>query len=199
MKVDEWLSFFKHHREKSLFSLSDLTQLTGEHAASLSVQLTRLVKAGVLSRAAQAWYENPFTPPSSEEVAMVVRYPSYLSLEYALSKQGVLSQSVYILTLVTTKLPYTYTTDHVVYEYHQIHRSLFWGYQQKGVVLTAEPEKAFLDLIYIRCVCTRELPRQRFASLVNDMAVSEFDVERLHRYAEHFGPGTRNVLSQVGI
>jgi len=46
VKVDEWLSFFKHHREKSLFSLSDLTQLTGEHAASLSVQLTRLVKAG---------------------------------------------------------------------------------------------------------------------------------------------------------
>ena len=199
MKVDEWLGFFKQHKEKKLFSLSDLAQLTGEDKSSLSVQLTRLVKAGVISRAAQVWYENPFTPPSFEEVAMVIRYPSYLSMEYALSKHGFLSQAVYTLTLVTTKLPYTYKTDQMVYEYHQISRSLFWGYQQEGTVLTAEPEKALLDIIYLRCVSTGELNMDGVASLVNDMAVYEFDLEKLHQYSKKFSPGTRRVLSELEI
>lgn len=199
MKVDEWLSFFKQYREKKLFSLSDLVQLTGEDKPSLSVQLTRLVKTDVISRAAQVWYENPFAPPSSEEVAMAIRYPSYLSMEYALSKHGILSQVAHTLTLVTTKLPYTYKTDHAVYEFHQISRSLFWGYQQEGTVLIAEPEKALLDLIYIRCVKTGELNIDGLASLVDDMAVYEFDLEKLHQYAKNFASGTQRVLSDLKI
>lgn len=199
MKVDEWLSFFKKHRDKKLFSLSDLVQLTGEDKSSLSVQLTRLVKSNVINRAAQVWYENPFSSPSSEEVAMVIRYPSYLSMEYALSKQGVLSQAVYTLTLVTTKLPYTYRTGDIIYEYHQISQSLFWGYQREGVVLTAESEKALLDLIYIRCVSNKELSTAGVASLVNDMDLNDIDSDRLHQYSKKFGSGTRKVLSLLKI
>lgn len=199
MKVDEWLNFFKQHKEKKIFSLSDLVQLTGEDKSSLSVQLTRLVKAGVISRAAQVWYENPFMPPSFEEVAMVVRYPSYLSMEYALSKHGILSQAVYTLTLVTTKLPYTYRTDRAIYEYHQVNQSLFWGYLKEGTVLTAEPEKALLDLIYIRYASTRELNIDGIASLVNDMTVYEFDLEKLHQYSKKFNFGTRKVLAELKI
>jgi hypothetical protein len=89
-----------------------------------NVGLSRLIHAGVITRAAHGWYENPFSPPSPEEKAMVLRYPSYLSLEYALSKQGILSQGAQTLTLMTTKLPYTYTTTQVVYEYHQIKKGL---------------------------------------------------------------------------
>ena len=199
MKVDEWLSFFRKHREKKLFSLHDLVQLTGEDKSSLSVQLTRLVKADVISRAAQLWYENPFIPPSLEEIAMVIRCPSYLSMEYALSKHGFLSQSVYTLTLVTTKLPYTYKTGRAVYEYHQISRFLFWGYQQEGTVLTAEPEKALLDLIYIRFVSNGELTMDTLASLIDDIAVYEFDLEKLHQYSRKFIPGTQRILSDLKI
>lgn len=199
MKVDEWLNFFKDNKKKKLFSLSDLTQLTEEKKSSLSVQLTRLVKTDVLNRVAPMWYENPFATPSIEETAMVIRYPSYLSLEYALSKQGILSQTVHTLTLVTTKLPYTYKTNQAVYEYHQMKRSLFWGYKREGTVLTAEPEKALLDLIYIRCARNGGMTQDGLASLVNDMDLSEFDRKRLHRYAERFSSGTRTVLNKLGI
>jgi predicted transcriptional regulator of viral defense system len=199
MKVDEWLNFFKHHKEKKLFSLSDIVQLTGENKPSLSVQLTRLIKAGVINRASRIWYENPFIPPSSEEIAMVIRYPSYLSMEYALSKQGLLSQTVYTLTLVTTKLPYTYRTDRVIYEYHQISKSLFWGYQREGTVLIAQPEKALLDLIHIRCVKTRELTVRGVASLVDDMALHELDLKKLHMYSERFTPKTRKIIAELEI
>ena len=199
MKVDEWLAFFKKHNEKKLFSLSDLSQLTAENKPSLSVQLSRLVKAGVISKAAHEWYENPFSPPSAEEVAMVIRFPSYLSMEYALSKHGVLSQTVHTITLITTKLPYTYKTSNGVYEYHQISKSLFWGYKKEGTVLIGEPEKAFLDFVYIRCVSNNEIKINNLASLINDMDIHEFDLKKLHRYAKRFSSATRKILSQLKI
>lgn len=199
MKVDEWLDFFKKHKEKKMFSLSDLVQLTGENKTSLSVQLTRLVKANIIHRPTRTWYENPFTTPSNEEIAMVIRHPSYLSLEYALSKHGILSQAVYTLTLVTTKLPYIYQTNQTTYEYHQINRSLFWGYQREGNVLTAEPEKALLDLIHIRCTNTRKLTNNELASLVDDMTVDDLNLKKLHQHSKKFSARTRKILSELKI
>lgn len=199
MKVEEWLKFFRNHPEKKLFSLSDLVQLTGENKASLSVQLTRLVKANIINRATQIWYENPFNAPSLEEIAMVARYPSYLSMEYALSKHGVLSQMVHTITLVTTKLPYTYKTKESVYEYHQISPSLFWGYQKDGTVLTAEPEKALLDLIHIRVVNNGELKVDGLVSLVDDMDVGMFNTKKLCQYSKKFSSKTRSICSSLNF
>lgn len=199
MKVDEWLNFFKNNKKKKLFSLYDLAQLTGENKSSLSVQLTRLVKTNVINRIAQSWYENPFATPSIEETSMVIRYPSYLSLEYSLSKHGILSQTIHTLVLVTTKLPYTYKTDKAIYEYHQIKKSLFWGYKREGTVLIAEPEKALLDLIYIRHMCNGEMTQNDIASIVNDMDLSELDEKKLHRYAKRFDPKMKNILHKLEI
>lgn len=199
MKVDEWLNFFRNNHEKKLFSLSDLVQLTDENKASLSVQLTRLVKAKVINRAAQIWYENPFNTPSFEEIAMVIRYPAYLSMEYALSKHGVLSQMTYTLTLVTTKLPYTYKTKKIVYEYHQITPLLFWGYKKEGTILTAEPEKAFLDLIHIRCINNGELSIDGLMSIVNDMDLNMFNTKRLYQYSKKFSSRTKNICNNLNL
>ena len=88
MKADKWLDFFKKNRNKKLFTLSDLVILTGENKSSLTVQLSRLVKSGIVDHPVRGWYGNPFQTPSKEELAMVIRYPSYLSMEYALSKKG---------------------------------------------------------------------------------------------------------------
>lgn len=199
MKVDKWLQFFKQHSQKSLFSLSDLLVLTGESKSSLGVQLTRLVKADIISRAARGWYENPFNPPNPEQVAMVLRYPSYLSLEYALSKQGVLSQRTLTLTIVTTKNPYTYSTKTEEYEYHQIKPELFFGYEKEGKVLTAKPEKALLDLIHIRLVHSDEMKMDAFLSLLDDMEVEELDEKTLLDYKTSFGKKTEKVLERAGI
>ncbi|MBU0498161.1 MAG: hypothetical protein KKC68_06355 [Candidatus Thermoplasmatota archaeon] len=197
MKIDEWLHFFKQHQEKKIFSLADLIQITGQNKPSLTVQLTRLVNANILARITRGLYANPFTTPSLEEAAMIIRYPSYLSMEYALSKHGILSQTVYTITLVTTKLPYTYKTNQTLYEYHQINRSLFWGYQQQGTVLTAEPEKALLDLIYLRNIRTTTLTTVGLASLVHDMAIDELNKKKLIKYSKKFSPPTQKMLSLI--
>ena len=197
MKVEEWLDLFKENRNKRLFSLSDLVLLTGDKRSSLSVQLSRLVRSGIIERPVRGWYANPFAAPSDEELAMVIRQPSYLSLEYALSRQGVLSQDVHVHTLVTTRLPYTFRTGRRVFEYHQMKRTLFRGYLREGNVLVAEPEKALLDLIYVRFVRGRDMGRGALDSLVDDMYLEELDRERLDQHSEGFDAKTRGVLSEI--
>ncbi len=197
MKVDEWLDLFRQNRGKSLFSLSDLVLLTGDQRPSLSVQLSRLVASGVIERPARGWYANPFAFPSDEEVAMVIREPSYLSMEYALSREGILSQQVQVLTLVTTRLPYTFRTGDVVFEYHQVKRPLFWGYRREGEVMVAEPEKALLDLVYVRHIRGRDMTRGALDSLMDDMYLEELDKQRLSLHAELFDSRTRAVLWEV--
>ncbi len=184
MKVNEWLEFFRRHIDKTLFSIHDIVQLTGEDKDSLTVQLYRLVASDVILREARGWYANPFNPPSSEEVAMVLRYPSYLSMEYALSRHGIFSQRVHTLTLITTKLPYIYERDRATYEYHQVKRSLFWGFDNIYGIRFASREKAFLDFIYIR---GRELDQERLSSLLDDMYLEELDMDRLKEYSHKSG------------
>lgn len=129
-------------------------------------------------------------------MAMVIRNPSYLSLEYALSKHGILSQNVFTYTLVTTKLPYFFRTPDNIFEYHQVKRTLFWGYLWDGSVNTAEPEKALLDLIYIRSVKGRGLKDNALASLLDDMYLEDLDRKKLSLYSEKFDSATRTILSK---
>jgi len=198
MRVEAWLGFFRGHPQKRLFSFTDLVNLTGEPARSLSVQLSRLAASGIIQRPAKGWYENPFSPPTSEDVAMVLRYPSYLSLEYALSAHGILSQTVQTLTLVTIKLPYTVRTQGVVYEYHQIRKDLFWGFTTHGFVTMADPEKAFLDFLYLRYLRGRRTsPDVRV--LVDGLRLDALDVRRLRRYASVFGATMMAILTTLGL
>jgi hypothetical protein len=198
MRLEAWLSFFRSHPEKRLFSFADLQNLITEPAGSLSVQLSRMVASGIIRRPAKGWYENPFSPPTTEEVAMVLRYPSYLSLEYALSAHGILSQAVQTLTLVSVKLPYTVRTHGAIYEYHQIRKNLFWGYITHGMVNMADPEKAFLDFLYIRHVHGRDVSRS-LHGITDDLRLENLDINRLRQYAAIFGPTMMKILSQLGL
>lgn len=160
MKVDEWLLFFKEYSNKKLFSLSDLEVLTGLSKKNLSVELSRLIKSGMLKRPVRNWYENPFNTPSIEEIAMVLRPPSYLSMEYALYKHDIISQEIQILTIISTQLPYTYEVNSHVLEVHQVKKSLFWGFQKQGTVHLADSEKALLDFIYLRYAHHNKIPKK---------------------------------------
>jgi hypothetical protein len=196
MKVGEWLEFFKKNRSKKTFSLSDLVVLTGENRPSMSVQLSRLVRSGLIDHPVRGWYSNPLRPPSDEELAMVIRNPSYFSMEYALSRHGILSQSTLTYTLITTKLPRTYHVDGRVFEYHQVKRSLFWGYRSEGTALAAEPEKALLDLIYVRSAKRGGIEENLLDSLMDDMYLEDLDLDRLWRYSSRFNGNIRKILSK---
>ncbi|MGQ9512016.1 type IV toxin-antitoxin system AbiEi family antitoxin domain-containing protein [Thermodesulfitimonas sp.] len=189
--------FFRQHAAKKIFALADIEQMTGLPKSHLQVERGRLVRHGVLRRLARQWYANPFAPPSIEEAAMVFRYPSYISLEYALAQEGVLSQTAFTVTLVTTKSPYTFHLEGTTLEYHQIARRLFWGYRFDGRANVALPEKALLDLIYIRHLKTGVLTATRLNSLLDDIYLEKLDRERLWSFAVRFGPPHAKQLTAV--
>ncbi len=197
MKVNEWMGFFRDHTIKKIFSLNDLKVLTGEKTSSISVQLSRLSGSGLVMNPVKGWYTNPFNIPNSEELSMVLRAPCYLSMEYALSRHGILSQDVHTYTMVTTKLPHTYRSDDDIFEYHQIKRSLFWGYTVEGTVQVAEPEKALLDLIYIRYTRNRDANEFLIHSLMDDMYLEDLDEERLSNYSIKYDNATRDFMMKI--
>ncbi len=197
MKTAEWLAFFRQHRAKKLFSLEDLLQMTAVRPKTLLVELSRLVRKGIVERPARGWYANPLNPPSLDEIAMALRFPSYISLEHALSRHNVLSQTAFAVTLVTTRPPHTYLCRGQRLEYHEISRHLFWGYRSEGGVNLALPEKALLDLIHIRHVARRELTAERLASLLDDMYLEELDEGRLLAFAARFSRPVQAIVARL--
>ncbi|MEW5936393.1 MAG: hypothetical protein AB1665_01050 [Candidatus Thermoplasmatota archaeon] len=187
MILSEWVRLFRGLPEKHIFSASDLSQLTGMRRDVLRVEMARLVKRGVVERLARGWYANPFHPPTAEETAMVLRRPAYISMEYALSFHSILSQTAYTVTVITTKNPYTYSRGKWTFEYHQISRRLFWGFEERGAFNIASPGKALLDLIYIRAVRGRELDADGMNSLLEDMHLDLLDKGALLAHARRFG------------
>lgn len=194
MKINEWMDLFKKNTSKKIFSLNDLKVLADENGTTISVQLSRLSRMGMVKNPVKGWYLNPFNSPSMEELSMVLRAPSYLSMEYALSRHGILSQDVHTYTLVTTKLPHTYSSENDIFEYHQIKRSLYWGYATEGTVKVAEPEKALLDWIYIGYSKNREINEDLMMSIIDDMYVEELEKSKLLEYSRSFDNTTNGFI-----
>ena len=199
MKINEWMDFFKVHKNKKIFSLNDLKVLTGDNTSTIPIQLSRLSRNGLVKNPIKGWYTNPFNSPSSEELSMVLRAPAYLSMEYALSRHGILSQDVHTYTLITTKLPHIYRSDENIFEYHQVKRSLFWGYGKEGNIQIARPEKALLDLIYIRYSRNRNTNESLLLSLMDDMYLEDIDEEILKNYSNKYDKGTKDFMMKNSV
>lgn len=79
--------------------------------------------------------------------------PSYISLDYALSFHGLIPESVYEITAITTSRSKKYNTDFGIFSYKHIKKELFpVGLKiestQQGNFLIASKEKAVCDKIY---------------------------------------------------
>lgn len=119
--------------------------------------------------------------------------PSYLSLEYALRYYNLIPETVYLLTSVTTRKTKSVSTPISNFSYRVIKENLFFGYKiinTDGVSFKmAEPEKALLDLLYLRSDIKN---KNDFAELrINQDVFRELiDMEKLRQYALAFGSKT---------
>lgn len=89
-----------------------------------------------------------------EYLANVIRYPSYISLEYALSKYGIIPEGVYAITSITTKTGRTYKNKLGSFIYKSIRGDLFNGFNiidfENQRIKFATKAKALFDLLYFR-------------------------------------------------
>lgn len=124
----------------------------------------KLVKEGVLIKLKNGFYasryyvdlvsQNPEDKTKYlEYLANVLRSPSYVSLEYVLSKNNVTAEAVFALTSVTTKSTRTYKTALGTFTYRKINPQMFGGYVsvpwRDKQVREATAKKALAELRYL--------------------------------------------------
>jgi len=187
MKLEEWLEFFRRYQASKILSFNHLLQLSGMDRAPLRTSLTRLVDRKVIRRICRGFYANPFNLPSPEEVSAEIYKPNYLSLEWALSRYGILSQIPRTLTCVTPRLPRRFKTPFGIVEYRQVGRKYFFGFRREKSYWMAEPEKALADFLYLN-------RRREIQGFVSELEFGALDPKKLKAYAKKMRVPLKGIL-----
>jgi len=121
-------------------------------------QLDRWCKQGLLLHLRRGLYifgkDERRIEPSRLYLAGQLYQPSYISLEYALSRYGLIPEKVVDVTSVSTKKTARFTNDFGTFIYQTVKPSAFRGFisgkDEAGLpYFIAEPEKAVADFAYL--------------------------------------------------
>lgn len=138
----------------TLFSSQEFRRATGFSPASSKQLLIRYVQKGLVLQLKQkrGLYCFKGKPPHPWHLANRLVQPSYISLETALAHYGIIPESVYAVTSVTTKITRSFEALNTTFLFHKIKTEAYTGYRplnlQGETVLIAEPEKAMADYLY---------------------------------------------------
>lgn len=117
-----------------------------------------------------------------EYIANQLIQPSYLSLEYVLSKYQLLPEPANAITSVTTKTTRENINSLGAFRYYSITPVLFTGYKIKyfnnSLIWEAEKSKALFDYIYLRFIKERLISKESIENLrINweNLSKKEFD------------------------
>ena len=175
---------------KPFYSIADLEKITSLSRKSLYVTLKRLVDRGILEKVGPGIYRLFTSKTSIEKIAASLYVPNYLSFESLLSRYGVLNLVPYTITFATTRKTRRITLLGRAIEYRQIKKELFWGYEIKGGIYTAKPEKAFLDLVY--------LASKGVASLdLDELDTKKLSSKKIKEFSKKFPKYTQKYLKNL--
>jgi len=172
-------------KEKKLyiFSANNIRSLFGVSVVAASALLHRYKKQGFILQLKRGLYVLPDVLPPDVYIANRLYCPSYISLEFALSYHGVIPETVYEITSVTTKSTSRFETLGKVFSYRKIKKAAYTGYEiqkQQGLSFNiANAEKAFVDTNYLRLI-NRQKPISRFNK-------EKIDSKKAIKYALLFG------------
>jgi len=112
---------------------------------------------------------------------------SYVSLEMALSYYSLIPEHVAVITNVTTGRPGEWSNEFGRFLYRHIHPRYFFGVEyrllaQKQYAYVAYPEKALLDLIYLR----KKGDAPAFIQSLRLQNLDQLDLDRLKHFARRF-------------
>jgi predicted transcriptional regulator of viral defense system len=157
-KLVNWYEFTKKLKERNilLFSARDVRRLFNVSKIAADFLLYRYAKKGFIVRVKRGLYAFPDALPPEFYIANRLYEPSYVSLQAVLSWHGVIPETVYEITCVTTKSTRRFEKLGKVFSFRRMKKSAFTGYvveKQKGFsFLIADPEKAFVDTSYFRII-----------------------------------------------
>jgi predicted transcriptional regulator of viral defense system len=164
---------------KSYFAINDLKKVTTLDYNSLKVSLSKLVKSQKIVRIARGYYAVVLSDVDLEAFSLEYYGPSYLSFEWALGYYGILSQQSYGLTLATVRRGREVDVKNSSLIYRHIQKKHFWGFVKVGDKLIAEPEKAFLDQVYLSLNGAGTFD-------IEEMNLDILDKKKLKKYLKRF-------------
>jgi len=163
----KWRDFEGEIKQKNIkiFTPLDVQRFLGRSKIATRFLIHRLKKEGYIVRLKRGLYKLSDEYVSDLYLANKLYEPSYISLEFALSYHRVIPETVYEITSITTKTTRRFQALGKTFSYRHVKKEAFTGYslQQQGgfSFLIADPEKAFVDLNYLRMVGGRK-PITRF-------------------------------------
>lgn len=147
---------------KSIFITKEaLRSISNDEEETITKNIYRWVKNGDLITLKNGLYisKQVFNLYNNKDsfkalIGNKLRSPSYLSLEYVLSKYNILTEATYAVTSVTLKSSRKYENKSGVYLYKSIKDSLFLGYEIENFLSNsyyiATKEKALFDYLYYK-------------------------------------------------
>lgn len=191
MKFDTLVKMFA---DRPFFEFRELASVTPEPDSQLKNQLSKWSQKGKLQRLRREKYllSNPYRQfiPSSYYISNYLYRPSYVSLTTALQFYGLIPEAVAMIQAVTPRHGNEWITSLGTFQYRSIKQNRFWGYREEILTdlpaqnqfLVAEPEKAILDVFYLRHGqwSQTRLQEMRFQSL------ETLNINKLKRYAHRF-------------
>ncbi|MEZ4710630.1 MAG: hypothetical protein R3A44_25755 [Caldilineaceae bacterium] len=112
---------------------------------------------------------------------------SYVSLEMALGYYSLIPEHVAVITSVTTGRPAHWVNEFGRFSYQHIHPKYFFGMEYRQIAdgqyaYIAYPEKALLDLLYLR----KGSASPAFVRSLRLQNLDQLDFERLSNFAQRF-------------
>ena len=167
------------------FHVEDLARVLGVKPASARVIASRYVKAGLLLRLKRDMYVRadrwPFLSQEEKfQLANLLQSPSYISLLTALSWYEISTQipQDYIES-IALKRTKQIRVQNTVFQYLKIKKALYFGFVRHQQFFIAEPEKAFLDAMYLFSL-------GRYSLDLDAVDVNRLDWEKIKRWLPQF-------------
>jgi predicted transcriptional regulator of viral defense system len=173
--------------ESPFFTITSLQALFGTTRASARTKASRLVERGILDRVSQNLYVLVNRKYSLFALANALHQPSVISLESALNYWGLIAQvpqTIFSISLSSREAE----IDKTRLVYRKIKEPLFrFGQVKAEDFYIAEPEKAFLDSLYMRAKGLIEL-------LPGDVDMRKLDKEHLDFYGRQYPESVRKAV-----
>lgn len=175
------------------FNKKQAAILIGKKERNLDGKISQLTKIGYLLSfkkgiyTTTTYYEKFNIEGYNEYIANILRSPSYISLEYILSKEGLIPEAVYTVTSITIKTSRFFDNFLGSFSYKNIKKDLFFGYQEKKwgdkKIFFATKAKALFDFLYLKKILNMK------QELISDLRInwenfSQSDLVEFDRYVK---------------
>ena len=197
------------------FTKQNLNIYLNKEGESLNYWIKKLINKGILIPIKKGFYISSFfldkikgkneTEEYLEYLAGIIRYPSYISLEYALAKYGLIPESVFRITSISKKTTKKYDNKLITFSYQKIKDSLFMGFIEKkyGIrtVRFATPSKALFDYLYLRKFASdSEIENYLLkTSRINWLALESVDKKLFSKYVDLSSSNKMNNILKILI